>query len=111
MSDPRYCICGRDELLTGRQTLYASNACKARVWKERTGYRLQGTFERCQTPIPRQARPSDVRLTYADAVELVEFILTEQSHVQPERRPSLARSYVLARLSPKAAARAQDLGL
>lgn len=90
---------------------YAKDLCRTRDWKARTHYGPQKPLQVRSNGNARQPKPSDVRLTYADAVELVEFILTEQSHVQPERRPSLARSYVLARLSPKAAARAQDLGL
>ncbi len=63
MSDPTECACGCGLALSGRQRLYASDACKSRHWKEREGYALQATRERCQTPKGRGSGPSGLQVS------------------------------------------------
>lgn len=91
------CACGCGEPLSGRQRLYASNACKARVWKDKTGYRLQGRQERCQTP---KERRSGRQVSYRKAVDEVAFFIRYTNQLDPDRARALAED-ILTRALPE----------
>jgi hypothetical protein len=47
------CGCGCGAEVDARRTgaIYATDACKSRAWRRRSGYRLQAVREACQTPL------------------------------------------------------------
>lgn len=57
---------------------YCSDACKSAAWRAKTGYRLTGTSNACQT---RKSRRSGRQISYRKALEA---LTTELERLAPE---------------------------
>lgn len=84
----RVCKCGCGTSLDGRRprTIYATDACRARVWKRETGYTLTAKRKRDQNASKR--RP-EARLSYR---KLVTALTAEMRHLNvpdPDTRAKL----------------------
>lgn len=81
---------------------YCGQACRSAEWRARTGYTLQASRKPYQTRIKRPARPSDVRLSYRTLLDVLARELNS---------PLRARDIAMQALTPRARARAKELGL
>lgn len=84
------CGCGAD--LTRRQARYASDACKSRAWRQRSGYRIPPAAEVCQTR-PKRAKSgqSGLQVSYRRAVDVLAAMI--DGHVDRMLPPGAARSW------------------
>lgn len=95
------CACGCPEQARGKSA-YASDACRARAWRQRVGYGPQKRLQGRSNGKTRASRPSDVRVTYQQAYEVL---------VRELGSPLRARDLAEQMLTDKQRARVRELGL
>lgn len=95
------CACGCPEPARGKSA-YASDACRARAWRQRVGYGPQKPLQGRSNGKTRAARPSDVRPTFTRVYQVL---------VRELGSPLRARDLAEQMLTDKQRARAREMGL
>lgn len=78
--------------MTGRRgnAHYATDACRTRAWKDRTGYVDRRGRKPSRNARPRGHRPSDLRVSYSRLVEVLGETVAREL-LTPRQRARLRR--------------------
>jgi hypothetical protein len=90
------CECGEPIQSSRPNARYASDACRTRAWKARTGYADRRARKPSRNGRPRRPSPSSVRISYRKALDVVESAL----RAQPMRGSAAARQRAEELLEP-----------
>lgn len=87
---------------------YATDACRAKDWKRRTGYGRPAPRKGRANANRRAPKPSDVRFSYDAVVSMVEQAMRRDAPIHVERE---ARELVIEHATKRQFERIKELGL